>query len=85
MSVAQALVAQYGIDVPIQVTGSYRVGDIRHNFADTNKAKELLGFQAQIGFNEGISNFARWVLEQPIQDDSYGASLESLKKRGLFK
>ena len=85
MTVARTLAAQYGIDVPIQVTGAYRVGDIRHNYADTTKAAALLGFNARVGFAEGIRNFARWVLEQPIQPDTYGESLESLKKRGLFK
>lgn len=84
-NVAQTLIAQYGIDVRAKVTGAYRVGDIRHNFADTSKAERRLGFTARVGFQEGIANFARWVLEQPIQVDGYEDSLESLKKRGLFK
>jgi dTDP-L-rhamnose 4-epimerase len=85
MTVARTLAAQYGVDVPIQVTAAYRVGDIRHNFADTTKAASLLGFRAQVGFEAGLRNFTRWVLEQPVQPDTYGESLESLKKRGLFK
>ena len=85
LTVAHTLATQYGIDVPIQVTRAYRVGDIRHNFADTAKASALLGFRAQVGFEDGLRNFTRWVLEQPIQPDTYGESLESLKKRGLFK
>jgi dTDP-L-rhamnose 4-epimerase len=85
LAVAQTLAAHYGIEVPIKVTGAYRVGDIRHNFADTSKAKHTLGFEARVDFQEGIQKFADWVLEQPLQADSYGESLESLKKRGLFK
>jgi dTDP-L-rhamnose 4-epimerase len=85
MQVAQTLSARYGIDVPIKVTGAYRVGDIRHNFADTTKAAKLLGFNARVSFEDGIRAFATWVLQQPIQVDSYAESLESLKKRGLFK
>jgi len=85
MEVAQTLVREYGIDVPLTVTGAYRVGDIRHNFADTAKSEARLGFKARVSFKEGITNFARWVREQPIQADSYGESLESLKERGLFK
>lgn len=85
MAVARTLAGQYGIDVPIQVTGAYRVGDIRHNYADTSKAAALLGFRARVSFEDGIRQFAKWVLEQPIQADTYGESLESLKKRGLFK
>jgi dTDP-L-rhamnose 4-epimerase len=85
MTVARTLAAQYGVDVPIKVTGAYRVGDIRHNFADTTKAAKLLGFHARVPFEEGIRDFAQWVLQQPIQADSYAESMESLKKRGLFK
>lgn len=85
MSVAQTLVELYGIEVPLTVTGAYRVGDIRHNFADTTKAEQLLGFKARVAFREGIGRFVQWVLEQPVQADSYGDSVESLKKRGLFK
>lgn len=85
MTVARTLVELYGIDVPLTVTGAYRVGDIRHNFADTTKAERLLGFKARVSFRDGISKFAQWVLEQPIQADAYGESVESLKKRGLFK
>lgn len=85
MTVAQTLVRLYGIEVPLTVTGAYRIGDIRHNFADTTKAERLLGFRARVSFSDGIERFVRWVLEQPIQADSYGESVESLKKRGLFK
>jgi dTDP-L-rhamnose 4-epimerase len=85
ITVARELVMQYGIEVPLTVTGAYRVGDIRHNFADTTKAERLLGFKARVSFREGIEQFVEWVLKQPIQADSYGDSVESLKKRGLFK
>lgn len=85
MNVARTLAAQYGAQVPIQVTGAFRVGDIRHNFADISKAERLLGFRAAVQFEEGIARFARWVLQQPVQADTYEQSLEILKKRGLFK
>lgn len=85
LDVAKTLVELYGISVPLTITGAYRVGDIRHNFADTTKAKELLGFTAKTSFRKGIENFVKWVLGQPIQADTYADSVESLKKRGLFK
>lgn len=85
MDVAKTLVELYGIPVSLTVTGAYRVGDIRHNFADTTKASNLLGFTSKVAFREGIEHFAKWVLEQPIQADTYAESVESLKKRGLFK
>jgi len=85
MTVARTLVDLYGIEVPLTVTGAYRVGDIRHNFADTAKAARLLGFKARVPFRDGIAHFVEWVLQQFIQADAYGENVESLKKRGLFK
>jgi len=35
-------------------------GDVYETYADTTKAKELLGFQAKTNFEEGIQSFADW-------------------------
>ncbi|MGF2413885.1 MAG: NAD-dependent epimerase/dehydratase family protein, partial [Ferruginibacter sp.] len=43
MEVASTLIANYKIDVPLNISGNYRVGDIRHNYADITKIKTLLG------------------------------------------
>lgn len=85
LTVAQTLVQHYGIDVPIKVTGAYRLGDIRHNFADLNKAKRLLDFSPQVSFDEGIRRFSTWVNQQEVQVDTYDASIAEMSKRGLFK
>lgn len=85
LTVAQTLVQHYRIDVPIKVTGAYRLGDIRHNFADLNKAKRLLDFSPQVSFDEGIRRFSTWVDQQKVQVDTYDASIAEMSKRGLFK
>ena len=85
LTVAQMLMSLYGIEVPLTVTGKYRVGDIRHNFADVEKADRLLGFKAKVPFHVGLSRFVDWVSQQPIQRDAYDESIDLLKKRGLFK
>lgn len=85
LEVAETLMRNYGMEVPIQVTGQFRMGDIRHNVADMQKAKSLLGFEAKIGFEEGISRFTEWVNGQTIMADGYEASLEEMKKKGLLK
>ncbi|MDQ2839398.1 MAG: hypothetical protein M3Y89_18700, partial [Actinomycetota bacterium] len=41
-----------------QVTGRWRVGDVRHIVASTEKAALGLGFRAQIGFDEGMNELA---------------------------
>lgn len=85
MTVAEELCRQYGREVPLRITGAYRVGDIRHNYSAPEKARELLGFQARTDFSTGIRHFARWVLTQPLAKDSYAESLEEMKRRGLYK
>ena len=85
LTVANTLKKHYGIDVPVTVSGNYRLGDIRHNFADISKARRLLGFEPKWTFDAGIEQFCRWVNGQPVQKDNYEASIEEMKQKGLYK
>lgn len=85
LTVAQTLCKHYGIEVPLTVSGNYRLGDIRHNYADITLAKQILGFNPQWTFDAGIKQFTEWVNRQELQTDNYEASLEEMKKKGLFK
>ena len=85
LTVAQTLCKHYGIDVPLTVSGNYRLGDIRHNYADITLAKQILGFQPKWSFDAGIKLFTDWVNRQELQTDNYEASLEEMKQKGLFK
>lgn len=85
LTVAQTLCKHYGIDVPLTVSGNYRLGDIRHNFADITLAKQILGFLPKWSFDAGIKQFTEWVNRQELQTDNYEASLEEMKQKGLFK
>lgn len=85
LTVAKTLCKHYGIEVPLKVSGNYRLGDIRHNFADISLAKKILGFQPQWSFDRGIKQFTEWVNRQELQNDNYEASLDEMKQKGLFK
>lgn len=85
LSVAKNLMKCYNQEVPLTVSGNYRLGDIRHNFADISKANKLLGFVPKWSFEDGIANFAKWVDGQPIQKDNYEASINEMKEKGLYK
>lgn len=84
MEVARALHRAYGSSAPIEVSGSYRVGDIRHNYADLRKISDLLGYQPSIDFSEGATRFTEWVLGQAVNRDTFDVSIEEMKKRGLY-
>jgi len=49
--------ARNGAPVPA-VVGGYRLGDVRHVFAATERARSQLGFTASVGFEEGVRDFA---------------------------
>ena len=85
LTVAKTLCDKYGVQVPITVSGNYRLGDIRHNFADISLARKILGFEPKWTFEKGIEQFAKWVNEQEIQEDNYEASIAEMKAKGLYR
>lgn len=85
LTVAQALVKAYGIEVPIRVSGSYRLGDIRDNYADLGKITSMLDFRPTVDFSEGIQLFAEWVDKQDVQADNYEKSIQEMEMKGLYK
>ena len=85
ITVAKSLIENYGIEVPVTITGNYRLGDIRHNYADLTKIKTKLGFKPQFTFSQGIKLFTDWVNHQQIETDNYSKSIEEMKSRGLYK
>ena len=85
LTVAQTLCEKYGIQVPIVVSGNYRLGDIRHNYADITLARNILGFEPKWDFSAGIGEFCKWVDGQAVQKDNYDASIAEMKAKGLYK
>jgi dTDP-L-rhamnose 4-epimerase len=69
-------------DVEQVVTGRYRVGDIRHCFADIGLAREVLGYEAQIALDDGMVELAEW-LEGQTADDRVDSAHGELAARGL--
>ncbi|MFI7405093.1 NAD-dependent epimerase/dehydratase family protein [Streptomyces sp. NPDC049541] len=55
---ARALAAAYDGPQPV-VTGEYRLGDVRHITADSARLRAELGWKAEVGFEEGMREFAR--------------------------
>jgi dTDP-L-rhamnose 4-epimerase len=85
LTVAKILIKKYGIEVPVTVTGNFRIGDIRHNYADLSKIKKMLGFTPSIDFETGISKFVDWVNEQEIVESKFSESVNEMREKGLLK
>lgn len=72
-----------GVDVPIRVTGQYRVGDIRHNWADLTRARSLIGFEPKVNLRDGLQRFADWAKRQPVFEDRSAQAAAELRAKGL--
>lgn len=82
--IAVKLKNYYNSPSEIKITGDFRVGDIAHNIADITKAKEILEFHPEISLEDGLRDFARWVLKMEYDNTRYEKSLEELEKSGMF-
>jgi dTDP-L-rhamnose 4-epimerase len=69
-------------DVRPEILGKYRVGDIRHCFADITKAGTVLGYEPQVTLDKGMAELASWLEGQAAVDRVSHASAE-LDRRGL--
>jgi dTDP-L-rhamnose 4-epimerase len=85
ITVANSLIKNYGVDVPVKISGNYRLGDIRHNYADLTKITNKLGFKPKFTFEEGLKQFTNWVNTQEVEKDNYVKSIEEMKAKGLYK
>ena len=61
---ARALAASMDGPEP-EVTGDYRLGDVRHVFASPDRARAELGFGAEIALEQGVEEFATAPLRDP--------------------
>ena len=84
VEVARVIARGLGKEIEPEVVNEYRAGDIRHCFADTRLAAELLGFRAEIPFEAGMQELLAW-LEGQEAADSVDAAREALAARGLAR
>jgi len=65
-----------------ELTGKYRVGDIRHCFSDISLARATFGYEPEVHLEEGLEELATWLEGQVASDRVEEASAE-LAARGL--
>jgi dTDP-L-rhamnose 4-epimerase len=84
LQVVEEIIAFFHSKSPVLVSGSFRMGDIRHSVADLLKVRASLGFQPEWHFKKGMHAFLVWVGDQPIGSINYTESLTEMHDKGLF-
>jgi dTDP-L-rhamnose 4-epimerase len=76
----------YGSKSEVSITGDFRLGDIRHIYADITKIKKILKWKPKYSFPEGLRQFTEWVIrEKPEMNNAYEKSLTEMKSKDLFR
>lgn len=84
LEVAREIVRLLDSDSQISITGAFRHGDIRHNFADLALIKRAIDFIPQVSFQSGLEVFLEWAVVQEPVSMRYNLSLDELRERGLL-
>jgi dTDP-L-rhamnose 4-epimerase len=79
---AERMADALGKNLEPEITGKYRVGDIRHCFADIALARSMLGYAPQVSLEDGVVELADW-LEGQIANDHVDSASAELATRGL--
>jgi dTDP-L-rhamnose 4-epimerase len=63
---ARALARAIGSGAPTpEITGAFRLGDVRHVFANIDRVRRQLGFAARVSFEAGMAELAHAPLRDP--------------------
>ncbi len=85
LNVATLLARELGVDLAPEIRGQYRVGDIRHCFADIRRIQQELGYAPRVAFEDGLRELVAWVTDQRgVRDDLVRAARE-LEARNLVR
>jgi dTDP-L-rhamnose 4-epimerase len=82
--VAEVLARELRVEVEPKIRESFRAGDVRHCVADIALARELLGFQPQVRFADGMRELAAWLANQEARD-LVDEATSALVERGLAR
>jgi dTDP-L-rhamnose 4-epimerase len=74
-----------GFDEKPVIVNRFRSGDIRHCYAETTRAEQVIGFKAEISLEKGIQEFLQWAQGQESVKDLVGRAVNELEQKGLVK
>ena len=82
---AEAMCQEAGAVVAPEVVGDYRVGDIRHCFADLTRIRGALDYHPQVTLRDGLGEFMSWAAIQPAERRQVEEANQELLAHGLLR
>lgn len=80
--IAAELGKALGVQLPMEITGKFRAGDVRHCFADISASQRLLGYRPRVTLKEGVKALAQWLQAQEAKDQ-FDEAIQRLAVHGL--
>ena len=85
LDIARRLKGILGSDIDPQVTEAGRTFDIRHNTADIDRARTLLGFAPKVPLEHGFAELVEWAKTTPdVATDFFEKAFDELQQKGLL-
>jgi dTDP-L-rhamnose 4-epimerase len=81
---AEDILEYYHNKTPVSITGTFRQGDIRHNFADLTKITRSMRFVPRFSFRNGLARFLDWASARSETLTGYQSSLKEMSERGFL-
>ena len=78
----RVLASKLGATPQIDVSGEFRLGDVRHLVPDVRKLREL-GWRARVSLDQAAQAYADWIAGQPEVKDNAGAAIDDMRRRGV--
>src|SRR5687767_2838188 len=85
LDIARRLAGILGSPIEPQVTEEGRTFDIRHNTADIDRARTLLGFSPKVSLDQGFAELVEWARTTPdVAADFFEKAYDELRQKGLL-
>ncbi len=81
LEIARIIINLYNKDLKPEILQKYRMGDIRHCYADISKISKKLGFRPKVSFTEGMKKLIEWSREKQAYDLADKVTAELKKYR----
>lgn len=83
--IAEKLKSIFSSSIEININHEFRYGDIRHNYADITKIKNILNFEIKTPIEQGLEYFVKWVKTQPVIPINFEKAINEMRIKQLMK